>query len=61
MIFKELQQKTPVELQKLLAETRVQLQTQEFKIATKSLTNVREVRTLRRTVAQILTALKKTT
>lgn len=61
MTFKELQQKTPVELQKLLAETRVQLQALEFKIATKSLTNVREVRTLRRTVAQILTALKKIT
>lgn len=60
MNFKELQQKTPAELQKLLAETRAQLQSLEFQMATKRLTNVREIRTLRHTVAQILTLLNVT-
>ncbi len=59
MKYKELQQKSVPELQKLLFETQEQLQKLEFQMATKRLTNVREIRTLRRTVAQILTALHK--
>lgn len=57
MKYKELQQKSVPELQKLLVETRTQLQALEFQMATKRLTNVREIRTLRRMVAQILTIL----
>lgn len=59
MDFKELQQKNTGELHKLLAEYREKLRELRFKDSNSQLKNVREIRTLRATVAQILTLLNK--
>lgn len=60
MTYKELQKKLNPELQKLLAESRLELQGMEFKMATKQFSKVRSVRTLKKTIAQILTVLNST-
>ncbi|MFA6388737.1 MAG: 50S ribosomal protein L29 [Patescibacteria group bacterium] len=60
MNYKELKQKNTTELTKLLQETQARLQTLRFQSATKRLTNVREIRQCRTTIARILTALTQT-
>lgn len=57
MNFKELKNKTESDLHKILSESRDKLRELRFKDANKQLKNIREIRTLRITVAQILTLL----
>ena len=58
MKIKDLREKSEVELERLLADSRNKLRELRFRIAAKQLGDVREVRQVRRTIAQILT-LKK--
>ncbi len=58
MKIKDLREKSEVELDRLLVDSRNKLRDLRFRIAAKQLGNIREVRELRRTVAQVLT-LKK--
>lgn len=58
MEFKELKKKSVNELHKMLAESRDKLRDLRFKDANKQLKNVREIRKIRKTVAQILMLLK---
>lgn len=57
MNFKELKNKTESDLHKILSESRDKLRELRFKDANKQLKNIREIRTLRITIAQILTLL----
>jgi ribosomal protein L29 len=57
MDLKELKKKKNIDLHKLLAESRDKLRELRFKDANKQLKNVREIRTLRKTISQILTIL----
>lgn len=57
MEYKELQKKTPEELQKLLGVDRDQLRDLRFKDANKQLKNIREIRKVRLEIAQIMTLL----
>jgi ribosomal protein L29 len=59
MEFKELKKKTESELHKLLEQSRDKLRDLRFKDANKQLKNIREIRQIRETVAQILTLLNK--
>ena len=54
MKYQELQKKSPQELQKMLAESRVSIREMRFKVANDQLKNVREIRGLKKTIAQIL-------
>lgn len=55
MELKELKKKTIPELQKLLFESRDKLRELKFKDANRQLKNVREIRSLKRDTARILT------
>lgn len=55
MDIKELKDKTTKELDKLLADLREKLRVMRFKVASKQLTDVREIREVKKTIAQILT------
>lgn len=57
MEYKELKPKTENELQKTLAEERNKLRELKFKDSSKQLKNVREIRSIRKTIARILTLL----
>ena len=57
MNFKELKKKTESDLHKILSDSRERLRELRFKDANKQLKNVREIRGLRVTVAQVLTLL----
>jgi ribosomal protein L29 len=59
MDFKELKTKDQSELEKLLAATREKLRELRFKDSNKQLKNIREIRTARALIAQILTLLNK--
>jgi large subunit ribosomal protein L29 len=59
MKIQELREKTDAELGRLLTELRGGLQEQRFKIASKQLKGVRDVRDAKRTVARILTLQKQ--
>jgi large subunit ribosomal protein L29 len=59
MEFKELKKKTESELHKLLEQSRDKLRDLRFKDANKQLKNIREIRQIRETIAQILTLLNK--
>jgi len=59
MDFKELKTKDQSELEKLLAVTREKLRELRFKDSNKQLKNIREIRTARALIAQILTLLNK--
>ena len=59
MEFKEFKNKPENELQKLLGESRDKLRDLRFKVASRQLKNVREVRTTKRTIARILSLLRK--
>ena len=57
MEFKELKKKSESELHKILAESRDKLRDLRFKDANKQLKNVREIRVIKKQIAQILTSL----
>jgi large subunit ribosomal protein L29 len=57
MKIKELKQKSENELQKMLQESREKLREFRFKIASKQLKKVREVRSGKKLIAKILTLL----
>jgi ribosomal protein L29 len=57
MKSKELVSQSDVELHKKLEELRKNLLSMRFGIATRQMKNVREIRTTKKTIAQILTAL----
>ncbi|PKL72360.1 50S ribosomal protein L29 [Candidatus Kuenenbacteria bacterium HGW-Kuenenbacteria-1] len=59
MKIKELKQKSEVELQKLLQESREKLRELRFKIALKQLKKVRNIRDVKKLIARILTLLNK--
>ena len=59
MKFKDLQNKTKEDLQKLLQEERDKLRDLRFKDSNKQLKNVKEIKATRSTIAQILTKLKQ--
>jgi ribosomal protein L29 len=59
MDFKEIQTKEVPELQKLLAEYRETQRELRFKDSNKQLKNIRELRNIKKTIAQILTTLNK--
>ncbi|MFA6254928.1 MAG: 50S ribosomal protein L29 [Patescibacteria group bacterium] len=54
MKFKELKTKSDKELQKLLAEWREKSRELRFKVSSEQLKNVREVRKVKKTLAQIM-------
>jgi len=55
MKIKELREKSEVELDRMLTDLRNKLRELRFRIAAKQLGNIREVRKVRQTIAQILT------
>lgn len=57
MDFQELQKKEVKDLQQLLAQTRDKLRELRFKDANKQLKNVRQIRSLKKEVARILSVL----
>ena len=59
MKFKDLQNKTKEDLQKILREERETLRDLRFKDSNKQLKNVKEIKATRIDIAQILTKLKQ--
>ena len=57
MKFKELENKTEKDIQKMLTEAQSRLLELRFKVAANSLKNVREIRKLKKDVARMLTKL----
>ena len=57
--FKELENRTPNDLQQVLKDSRQKLQELRFKVASKQLKNIREIRSVRQTIAHILTILQR--
>lgn len=57
MELKELKKKSKGELHALLAESRDRLRELRFKDANRQLKNVREIRTLKKEIAQVMTML----
>jgi len=60
MEFKELKKKTGKELNQILSESREKLRDLRFKDANKQLKNIREIRLIRKTIAQVLTLMNLT-
>ncbi|PIP29672.1 50S ribosomal protein L29 [Candidatus Kuenenbacteria bacterium CG23_combo_of_CG06-09_8_20_14_all_36_9] len=61
MNMKELKLKSDNELKTLLAESRDNWREMRFKVAQRQLKNVRDIRVVKKTIAQILTLLKQRT
>ncbi len=59
MEIKELRTKPEAELQKMLLELQDKLRDLRFKVGSEQVKNVREIREIRKTVAQIKTLLKE--
>lgn len=59
MEIKELKQKSAAELQKMLQEQREKLRSLKFDLASGKVKNVREIRSLKKGIARILTLLKQ--
>lgn len=59
MKIKELRRLSLSELQKKLIESREKLRDLRFKIASKQVKNIREIREIKKTIARILTLLKQ--
>ncbi|MDD5251937.1 MAG: 50S ribosomal protein L29 [Patescibacteria group bacterium] len=59
MDIKELRDKSRVEMERLLTELRNRLREQRFRLASRQLSDVREVRETKKTIARLLTLLKK--
>lgn len=60
MEYKELKNKSEKELQKLLSDQREKLRELRFKADANQLKNIREIRVVRHSIAQIMFLLKKT-
>jgi len=60
MKLPELRQKSKTELQKLLQDNRERLRQLRFDLAAGKVKNVREIRKIKKEIAQILTLLKQT-
>lgn len=58
MKITELRQKTKLELQKLLQDSREKLRQLRFDLASGKIKNVRQIRELKKEIARILTLLK---
>ena len=56
--FQEIKDKPAVELQKDLTEYRERLRVLKFDLAAGKVKNIREIRTVKKSIAQILTILK---
>ncbi len=61
MKLKELKEKSVGELQKMLNEERESVRALRFAVATNQETKVRKIRAARKTIARILTLIKKET
>ena len=59
MKFKELAKKEEKDLQKVLQELRERYQEMRFKVANNQLKNIREIRTVKKNIAQVLLLLKR--
>jgi len=59
MDFKELKNKSQMELQKILNEERDKLRDLKFKDASKQLKNVREIREVRKIISRALTLINR--
>lgn len=59
MKMKDLKDKTELELKTLVENSRIALQAMRFKVASREMTNVREIRKAKKTIAQALTILAK--
>lgn len=59
MNFKELKQKNEIELKKLLADSREKLRDLRFRVASRQLKDVRQIRKIKKTIAKVLTLLTK--
>ena len=59
MDFKELKSKTEHELHAFLAESREKMRELRFKDSNRQLKNVREIRSIKQTIARVLTLLRK--
>ena len=59
MKFKELKNKSKAELERMLKENHEKLQDMRFKVANRSLKNVKDINNTKKIIAQILTALGK--
>lgn len=59
MKIQELRSRPPVELQRLLDENRERLRVLRFDLASGKVKNVREIGQIKKTIAQILTLLRK--
>jgi len=57
--FKELENRSVNDLQQVLKDSRQKLQELRFKVASKQLKNIREIRSVRLTIAHILTILQR--
>lgn len=57
--FKELENRPVGDLQQMLKDSRQKLQELRFKVASKQLKNIREIRSVRQNIAQILTILRR--
>ena len=56
--FKEIKNKSEAELKEMLVENRESLRALNFKDTNRQLKNVRQLRVVKKTIAQILTVLK---
>lgn len=59
MKFKELKTKSDKELEEILNKAREDLQSLKFKVASRQLKDVREIRNVKKMIAQILTLKKQ--
>lgn len=59
MKIKELREKTEKELKKLLLSQREKLRDLRFKVSQKQLKNIREIRSIKRNIAKILTVTRE--
>jgi large subunit ribosomal protein L29 len=57
MKLKELKQKNKIELKKLLSESSDKLRDLRFRVASRQLKDVRQIRKVKKTIARILTIL----
>jgi len=59
MDYKEFKKKPVKDLQKLLAENREKLRDLRFRVSQKQVKNIREIRVVKKNIAQILMLLKR--
>lgn len=59
MKIKELRQKSPAEMQKMLSELREKLRDMRFKVSQRQLKKVREIRQTKKTISRIVTLLNE--